>query len=527
MRFNGSDRTTTFVSSTQLTASIPSSDLTTVGTFSITVFNPTPGGGTSNAQTFTVNNPGPTTTSISPTSKDVDDPGFTLTVNGTNFIASSVVKFDGSNRTTTFVSSIQLTASIPSSDLTTPGTFSITVFNGTPGGGTSNAQTFTVNANNPVPTTTSISPDTKNVGDVQFDMTVIGTNFMSGSVVKLDGATRITAFVSSTELTATIPASDMTIAGSFSIVVENPTPGGGDSNAQTFAVNNPGPTIASISPSAKNVGEAAFTLTVTGTGFVSGSVVQFDGMDRTTTFVSSTELTAAIPSSDIENAGSYSVTVINPLPGGGTSNSETLTVSNDVPVLTSISPNSAITGGSAFTLTVNGTNFISGAVVKFDGASRATTFVSSTQLTANILASDIDTVGTYNVIVTNPAPGGGDSNTITFAVSNSSLIITSISPKFKTVGSAGFTMTVNGENFASDSVVKFGGSDRVTTYVSPNQLRVVILESDLTAAGAFNITVFNPTGSETSNPFTFTVNEAFRNEFDYSQAFYGAGSLRY
>lgn len=102
---------------------------------------------------ITVNNPVPTTTSIVPTSKVAGDLQFTLTVNGTNFVSSSVVQFNASNRTTTFVNSSQLTATIPTSDLTTAGTFSITVVNPTPGGGTSNAQTFTVTAA-PTPTPT-------------------------------------------------------------------------------------------------------------------------------------------------------------------------------------------------------------------------------------------------------------------------------------------------------------------------------------------------------------------------------------
>ncbi len=63
----------------------------------------------------------------------------------------------------------------------------------------------------PLPTTTSISPTSKTVGDAAFTLTVNGTNFVSGvSVVRLDGADRTTTFVSSTQLTATIPASDLT-----------------------------------------------------------------------------------------------------------------------------------------------------------------------------------------------------------------------------------------------------------------------------------------------------------------------------
>jgi len=94
--------------------------------------------------------PVPTTTSISPTSKISGDAGFTLTVNGSNFVNTSVVRWNGVDKTTAFGNSGQLTATIPAGDIATTGTASVTVFNPTPGGGTSNAQTFVVNAP-PVP----------------------------------------------------------------------------------------------------------------------------------------------------------------------------------------------------------------------------------------------------------------------------------------------------------------------------------------------------------------------------------------
>jgi hypothetical protein len=88
------------------------------------------------------------------------------------------------------------------------------------------------------------------------------------------------------------------------------------------------------------------------------------------------------------------------------------------PALTSLSPTSALAGGGGFTLTVNGSNFVSGpnSVVYWNGSSRVTTYVSSTQLTAAILASDIATPGTFPVTVLNPNPLIGPSNAITFTV---------------------------------------------------------------------------------------------------------------
>ena len=94
---------------------------------------------------------------ISPASRLVGSGGFTLTVNGSSFTRCSVVRIDGSSRTTTYVNSGQLTAAMPASDVTITGIHSITVFTPAPGGGTSNAQTFTV------PTGTDHTPPIVNV----------------------------------------------------------------------------------------------------------------------------------------------------------------------------------------------------------------------------------------------------------------------------------------------------------------------------------------------------------------------------
>ncbi len=92
---------------------------------------------------------------------------------------------------------------------------------------------------------------------------------------------------------------------------------------------------------------------------------------------------------------------------------------NPVPTTSGLAPNSAIAGGAAFTLTVNGTNFVTNSVVRWNEANRPTTFVSATQLTAAIAAADIAATGTAAVTVFNPAPGGGTSNTQTFTISAS------------------------------------------------------------------------------------------------------------
>jgi hypothetical protein len=82
-------------------------------------------------------------------------------------------------------------------------------------------------------------------------------------------------------------------------------------------------------------------------------------------------------------------------------------------------PDTVASAGAAFTLTVNGSNFASGAVVNWNGSPRVTTFMSNTQLTAAILATDIATPTTASITVTNPAPGGGTSEAVPFPVNKS------------------------------------------------------------------------------------------------------------
>ncbi len=93
-----------------------------------------------------------------------------------------------------------------------------------------------------------------------------------------------------------------------------------------------------------------------------------------------------------------------------------LIATNPKPVITSLVPPSATHGGAAFTLTVNGKGFIGSSVVNWAGSPRVTTYVSATQITAAINASDIAKAGSYKVTVTNPAPGGGISAAKVFTV---------------------------------------------------------------------------------------------------------------
>jgi hypothetical protein len=92
--------------------------------------------------------------------------------------------------------------------------------------------------NNPLPTTTSLAPNTVPEGTASFGLTVDGNNFIPNSVVRWNGTALTTTFVGSTQLTATIPAADVAEEGAFPVTVFSPGPGGGTSNAQTFTVTD-------------------------------------------------------------------------------------------------------------------------------------------------------------------------------------------------------------------------------------------------------------------------------------------------
>ena len=135
---------------------------------------------------------------------------------------------------------------------------------------------FTVN--NPTPSTTSISPTSKIVGQATFVLTVNGSGFLNGATVRFAGSARTTTFVNASQLTASIPASDLTSAGLFGITVLNPVPTGAASNAQTFTVNQAGTSTAltsSVNPTVFGQ-STTFTATVTasppGSGTPSGTV---------------------------------------------------------------------------------------------------------------------------------------------------------------------------------------------------------------------------------------------------------------
>jgi YVTN family beta-propeller protein len=269
---------------------------------------------------------------------------------------------------------------------------------------------------------------------------------------------------------------------------------------------NPMPTVSALSPAQATAGGSSMFLSVTGTNFVSGATVQWNGSPRTTTFGNSTSLAVSITAADLAAAGSFAVTVVNPAPSAGASTAVNFTVNNPVPVLTGAASTSATVGSASFLLNITGSNFVNGAVAFVNGNSRTTVYGSSNSLGMYFNTSDLASIGTLSITVMNPAPTTGASNALTFAVVNPVPAILVLSPASVAAGSAAFTLTVYGNNFVPGATVLWNGSARTTTFTSAQQLAAAINAADVATAATATVAVSNPSpGGGTSGGMSFPV----------------------
>jgi hypothetical protein len=364
----------------------------------------------------------------------------------------------------------------------------------------------------------SISPFSANAGSASITpFTVNGSGFTSSSVVKftISGAatTLIPSAQTATSLTATIPTAQLVNGASATVTVTDPAQLN-PTNGVPFTILNPIPVINTISPTTVASGTTNFSLIVNGASIVCGganaTVVLFNSLVRSNiTACSATSITVKLPDSDLTTAAIVPIDLFTPQPGGGPDtnlNPPTLTITqsnNPVPTITTLSPTSATAGGPAFTLTVNGTNFVNTSTVNFGGAAKATTFVSATQLMASILASDIATSGNPTVTVTNPTPGGGTSNSVTFTVTSTGTFTQTAGNATVTTaaGAAGTTSTGN----STITVTRTGGFSGAVTVTCPAAANLPpgLTCSSLTipsgsSSGMLPINVLNPSSSLTA-----------------------------
>jgi YVTN family beta-propeller protein len=281
------------------------------------------------------------------------------------------------------------------------------------------------------PTMTALSPDTVRSQASGIVLTITGTDFVKGAKITIGTDVLTPSSVSPTQATVTIPAGDISVLGTVYVILTDPD---GGSAALELNVTS-APTISSLSPASVMEGTSDFTLTVTGSDFQDGAVITFGSDTLSLSDQDATTAVVTIPASDVAAAGTVTVSLINP--DGGTASAPFVIKSK--PAISSLSPASVVAGSPTFSLTLNGTDFLSGATVGFGTDTLTPASLSATQATVSIPAADVAAVGTVVVTLTNP---DGRTATRNFAVKASVLSGISVQPSWAIGGVTACTVTV-------------------------------------------------------------------------------------
>ena len=310
---------------------------------------------------------------------------------------------------------------------------------------------------NPVPTATTLSPARARAGSGPVPLTISGSGFDAFSVVQWNGVARPTTAINAHTLTTTLSTSDVQAPGTSQVRVVNPAPGGGTSTSLVFTVDPP-PTL---TISAAKVGPGGSETVTLNAGYGGGNdwlALAAAGSPNTSYLqwtyvgagVTTRQWTVTMPSTPgnyefrLFLNGGYAVALTSP----------PVTVDSSIsaaPTVTALSPAQAAAGGAAFSLTVTGSGFASSSVVQWNGSNRPTTFVSATQLQASVGAADIAAIGTAQVAVQTPPPGGGTSSPVSFLITPPAAL--SVSATSVAAGAAVTVTLTNGAGGATDWLV--------------------------------------------------------------------------
>jgi uncharacterized protein (DUF1800 family) len=271
------------------------------------------------------------------------------------------------------------------------------------------------------------------------------------------------------------------------------------SGKSMVSLENPVPTVTAVSPASVPVGN--FSITITGTKFVSGAKVMLGGQALTTKFVSATQLTATGTTMTSQKGTSLQLTVSNPDPGAMTSAALMLKVGGN-PIVVTIKPKAITlrTGQTTqFTATVTGATNpavkwkVSGAV----GGTPLVGLISSTGVYTAPAA--VPGAGMVDIVAASVEDG---SEALCHATILSNLpVLSAVLPTPIPVGN--FTVSASGSNFLNGAQIVFNGTLLPTTFISSTSLSATGTSA---AAGTAILQVINPgAGSPTSNALQVQV----------------------
>ncbi|HZT43743.1 MAG TPA: sialidase family protein [Chthonomonadaceae bacterium] len=173
------------------------------------------------------------------------------------------------------------------------------------------------------------------------------------------------------------------------------------------------PVLSSLSPSSLDAGGSSFTLTAKGSSFVSGATIDWNGTPLTTTFVSSTQLKAAVPSTDIASPGTAKITVVNP--GGATSASKNFKILVTTLRLTSYNvTRNSTTGVYTATFTLKNVGYLTAPGTEI---TKSTLGAAATSTTLPVTLGNIAAGATATATLTYPSSAGTPGTVVTLKVS--------------------------------------------------------------------------------------------------------------
>lgn len=376
---------------------------------------------------------------------------------------------------------------------------------------------------NPLPTITSINPNSIKASTSNQAVVISGTGYQSTSQLVISPdylglGISIPSYNSTTINMQVTAPSDVTL-GVRKFYVRNPSPGGGDSEQVNFYVTDT-PTISSLSPTTWNAGTTV-NLTINGAKFATGLTSLLVDSDLTVsnfTVVNSTQITASVTIPSSANSGTRTIRVSNLGTGGGNSNEQSFTIigAATAPTITSVSPNNG-DQGQIVNVTLTGANFIAGATVSAGAGITvgSVSVVNSTSITAVFTIGSSAVPGARNVTVSTSA---GTSNNATFTVNTSNNpvpLVTTITPSSGIQGT-GPNVTILGSGFISNSQLSILGTGvqfSNITVVSASTITARLSIASNATTGVRQVTVTNPSpGGGTSNSVNFTINELFVNK---------------
>lgn len=179
---------------------------------------------------------------------------------------------------------------------------------------------------------------------------------------------------------------------------------------------------------------------------------------------------------------------------------------NPLPTLASLSPSSAIAGGAAFTLTVNGTNFLPNSIVTWNGVPLPVSYVSSALLTASVPASSIGVSGTAEITVTNPGPGGGTSAALPFTITDATTPTISFSIPDHHFGDAPFQIAANSNSTGAISYSILSGPATLSgSTLTLTGAGTVSVQASQLAAGSFRAATQSTSFTAVPTSSTLTI----------------------